>query len=90
MTAATSIEFRLLGPLEAVTASEPLALGGLRQRTLLVLLLLRANETVSRDRLIDDLWGTGQPATAANSLAALVARLRRALPADILLTTQAG
>ena len=90
MTAATSIEFRLLGPLDAVTAGEPISLGGLRQRTLLVLLLLRANEAVSRDRLIDDLWGTEPPATADNSLAALVARLRRVLPADLLLTTQAG
>ena len=90
MTAATSIEFRLLGPLKAVTAGEPIALGGLRQRTLLVLLLLRANEAVSRDRLIDDLWGIEPPATAANSLAALVARLRRVLPANLLLTTQAG
>ena len=57
-----------------------IGLGGLRQRTLLVLLLLRANEAVSRDRLIDDLWGAEPPATAANALAALVARLRR-LPA---------
>lgn len=87
---AVNLEFRLLGPLEALVEGRSIALGGLRQRTLLVLLLLRANESVSRDRLIDDLWGSEPPATAANSLAALVARLRRALPPDVLHTTQNG
>jgi DNA-binding SARP family transcriptional activator len=90
MTTASRPEFRVLGPLEVLDEGRSIALGGLRQRTLLVLLLLRANEAVSRDRLIDDLWGAEPPATAANSLAALVARLRRVLPADLLLTTQAG
>ena len=55
-----------------------------------MLLLLRANEAVSRDRLIDDLWGSEPPATSANSLAAIVARLRRVLPEEVLLTTQGG
>jgi DNA-binding SARP family transcriptional activator len=90
MTAGPRPEFRLLGPLEASVEGQPIALGGLRQRTLLVLLLLRANEAVSRDRLIDDLWGSEPPATAANALAALVARLRRVLPADLLQTGQGG
>lgn len=89
MTAA-KLELRLLGPLEASIDGRPIALGGLRQRTLLVLLALRANETVSRDRLVDDLWGADPPATAPNALAALVARLRRALPPDLLRTTPGG
>ena len=90
MTGHDGPDFRVLGPLEVLDSGRSIGLGGLRQRTLLVLLLLRANEAVSRDRLIDDLWGAEPPATAANSLAALVARLRRALPADLLLTTQGG
>ncbi len=90
MTGHDEPDFRVLGPLEVLDSGRSIGLGGLRQRTLLVLLLLRANEAVSRDRLIDDLWGAEPPATAANSLAALVARLRRALPADLLLTTQGG
>jgi DNA-binding SARP family transcriptional activator len=90
MTAASPPEFRLLGPLEVLVEGRPLSLGGTRQRTLLVLLLLRANEAVSRDRLIDDLWGSEPPATVANALAALVARLRRVLPGDLLRTTQSG
>jgi DNA-binding SARP family transcriptional activator len=54
------MEFRILGPLEVVDADRPLALGGERQRALLALLALlltRANEVVSTDRLIDELWG---------------------------------
>jgi DNA-binding SARP family transcriptional activator len=90
MTGHDGPDFRVLGPLEVLDSGRSIGLGGLRQRTLLVLLLLRANEAVSRDRLIDDLWGAEPPATAANSLAALVARLRRALPVDLLLTTPGG
>jgi DNA-binding SARP family transcriptional activator len=90
MTGHDGPDFRVLGPLEVLEGGRSIGLGGLRQRTLLVLLLLRANEAVSRDRLIDDLWGAEPPATAANSLAALVARLRRSLPADLLLTTPGG
>jgi DNA-binding SARP family transcriptional activator len=89
MTRDETLDFRLLGPLEALAGSRPIALGA-RQRTLLVLLLLRANEVVSRDRLIDDLWGDQPPDAAPNALAALVARLRRALPADVLLTRPGG
>ena len=51
------MEFRILGPLEVVDADRPLPLGGERQRALLALLLTRANEVVSTDRLIDELWG---------------------------------
>ena len=90
MTAAPPPEFRLLGPLEVLVEGRPLSLGGTRQRTLLVLLLLRANEAVSRDRLIDDLWGSEPPATVANALAALVARLRRLLPPGLLHTAAGG
>jgi len=44
-------EFRLLGPLEILRDGEPLKISGERQRALLGLLLLHANEFVSTDRL---------------------------------------
>ena len=69
---------------------EPLALGGARQRAVLALLALRAGELVSRDRLIDDLWGDDAATKPANALAALVARLRKVLPRDVLLTHGSG
>jgi DNA-binding SARP family transcriptional activator len=51
-------EFRILGPFEVLAADgEPLQLGGQRQRAVLVSLLLRANEVVSTDVLVDRLWG---------------------------------
>ena len=73
------MEFRILGPLEVVEDGRSLDLGGPKQRALLAALLLRANEVVSQDALIDDLWGETPPATAAKTLQAYVSRLRKAL-----------
>ena len=44
------MDFRLLGPLEVVEDNRSLALGGVKQRSLLAVLLLHANEVVSTDR----------------------------------------
>ena len=73
------MEFRVLGPLEVVEHGSPLPLGGARQRALLALLLTRANEVVSTDRLIDELWGERPPRGAANALQYHVSRLRKQL-----------
>jgi DNA-binding SARP family transcriptional activator len=51
------MDFRILGPLEVHMDDGPLRLGGTKQRSLLALLLLNANQVVSNDRLIDALWG---------------------------------
>ena len=90
MTSEGTPVFRLLGPLEICVGDRPVRLGGVRQRSLLALLLLRPNEVVSRDRLIDELWRDHAPESAANALAALVARLRRVLPPDTLVTRSGG
>lgn len=71
--------FRLLGPLEVSEHERPLALGGVKQRSLLAVLLLHADELVSTDVLIDRLWGATPPATAAKSVQVYVSRLRKAL-----------
>jgi YVTN family beta-propeller protein len=76
------MEFRLLGPLEVWEDGRPLSLGGTKQRALLAILLLRANEVISRDVLIDELWGEQPPASAAHSVEAYVSRLRKTLRAD--------
>jgi DNA-binding SARP family transcriptional activator len=73
------MDFRLLGPLEVFEHDRPLALGGVKQRSLLAILLLHANELVSTDRLVDQLWGAAPPATAAKSIQVYVSRLRKAL-----------
>src|SRR5262249_13168329 len=61
---------------------EGTALGGPKQRALLALLLLSANEVVSRDHLVDALWGERAPATAQRSLDSYVSRLRALLGPD--------
>ena len=50
------MEFRILGSLEARECGAPLTLGGAKQRALLAVLLLHANEVVSTESLIDLLW----------------------------------
>jgi DNA-binding SARP family transcriptional activator/ABC-type transport system substrate-binding protein len=76
------MQFRLLGPVEVEDDGRPLVLGSAKQRALLAILLLHANEVVSRDRLIDDLWGEQPPASAPHSLEVYVSRLRKTLQPD--------
>jgi DNA-binding SARP family transcriptional activator len=73
------MEFRILGPLEALDEGRVVRLGGSRQRALLAVLLLHANEVVSSDRLTDELWSGATPKDAAKALSVAVARLRKAL-----------
>ena len=84
------MEFALLGPLEVRADGRPLSLGPPKQRALLVLLLLNANRVVSRGRLIDALWGESPPETASKALQVYVSRLRKVLPAGVLLTKSPG
>jgi YVTN family beta-propeller protein len=74
-----TIEFRLLGPLEARIEGRRLQPGSPKQRALLALLLLHANESVSRDRLIDELWGEQAPATVNSAFHVYLSRLRKQL-----------
>src|SRR5262245_3371217 len=84
------MEFRILGPLEAWDEGHELSLGGPKQRALLAVLLLRANEVVPADRLIDELWGDDAPEDGAAALRVNVSRLRKALPQDVLATRSPG
>jgi DNA-binding SARP family transcriptional activator len=83
-------EFRILGPLEASDETGPLLLGGQKQRAVLALLLLDAGRVVSRDRLVDALWGDQPPRTAATSLQNFVSLLRKVLGAGVLETKPPG
>ena len=84
------MEFRLLGPLEVVERDRALPVGAGKQRALLAILLLNANEVVSTDRLHDDLWGEAPPATAAKSIQLYVSRLRKELGDGRLVTRPPG
>src|SRR3954470_19247671 len=84
------MEFRLLGPLEVRAGDGPLPLGGEKQRALLALLLLNANRVVSRERLIDELWGEEPPETVVAMVQVYVSRLRKVLPNGVLSTRAPG
>ncbi|MEU2427482.1 BTAD domain-containing putative transcriptional regulator [Streptomyces sp. NPDC007851] len=72
------MEFRLLGPVEVRHGGEVLALGGPRQRAVLGVLALRANEVVTVRTLVEAVWETA-PASADTNIRTYVAALRRLL-----------
>ena len=84
------LEFRILGSLEVLDGETPVPLGGRNQRALLTLLLLRANEPVSSERLVNELWGEHPPRTATTSLQNAVSQLRKLLGPGLLHTRPAG
>jgi DNA-binding SARP family transcriptional activator len=73
------MEFLILGPVEARDERRAVRLGGSKQRALLAILLLRAGEVVSTDRLIQGLWGEDPPSTAPKMVQVFVSRLRSSL-----------
>jgi DNA-binding SARP family transcriptional activator len=77
--AAEMVQFRLLGPLEAHDGERRVELGRPKQRVLLAILLVHANDVVSLDRLVEELWGAEPPPQAAASVQTYVSNLRRAL-----------
>jgi DNA-binding SARP family transcriptional activator len=86
------MDYRILGPLEVDDGERRLSLGGARQRAVLALLLLHGNEALSRDAIVDELWGENPPLTAAKVLQNCVSALRKELPggADTLRTVGGG
>jgi DNA-binding SARP family transcriptional activator/tetratricopeptide (TPR) repeat protein len=85
-----SLEFGVLGPLEAFSNGAPVALPAMRERKLLAILLVHANEVVSTDRLVQELWGDHPPKTAIPALHNAVSRLRKALGETALQTRTPG
>jgi DNA-binding SARP family transcriptional activator len=84
------LEFRILGPLEVAGDRGVISIGAQKQRALLAVLLVHANEVVSVDRLVDSLWGADPPRTATTSLQNFVAQLRKLLGPDVLVTRPPG
>ena len=71
------MEFRALGELEVWDEGQPLPLHGAVPRSVLAYLLLHANEIVPVDRLVDELWGSAAPGSAAKMVQNAVSRLRK-------------
>jgi len=77
------MEIRLLGPLEVEVDGRLVALGTLKERTLLAVLLLHPNEAVSSERLAEELWGAERPPSAPKLVQTYVSHLRKVVPAAI-------
>ncbi len=69
------MRFRILGPV----SMEPRTPTAAKVRVVLAVLLVRANETVSTESLIDELWDNLPPRTASTTLQVYISQLRRVL-----------
>ena len=69
----------VLGPLSLRVGGEPVEVGGAKIAALLGLLALQPHSTVSRDEIVDVLWGEQPPASHAHLVHTYVGRLRRLL-----------
>ncbi|HEU5491554.1 MAG TPA: BTAD domain-containing putative transcriptional regulator [Gaiellaceae bacterium] len=85
-----TLEFRILGPLEVLSDAGPMRVGSSKQRALLGALLLRPNETLSTQRLVDAIWGERPPATAEKLVQGYVHALRKQLGNGVLQTSAPG
>ena len=90
-----SLVFHILGPFAVLVSNGhepplPLVIGPAKERALLAMLLLRPNETVSADALIDALWGESPPASSRKLLQVYVSHLRKALAEDVIETKSVG
>jgi DNA-binding SARP family transcriptional activator len=72
------MDFCILGPLEVLDEDRAVALAGARQRALLALFVLHVNETLTNERLIDELWGERPPCRCTFRVCARRWRGRRA------------
>jgi DNA-binding SARP family transcriptional activator/ABC-type glycerol-3-phosphate transport system substrate-binding protein len=76
------MRFKVLGPVEVTRDDGPLTLGGPKQRAVLAHLLVRANDLVPADVLIDLVWGEDPPEAARGTLHSYISHLRKALGWD--------
>ena len=84
------MRYAVLGPLEVSGDGRPIEIAGSKQRALLAMLLLHANEVVSTDRLIEALWGEAPPESAGNGLQVYISHLRKLLGRERLQTQPPG
>ncbi|MEC3980616.1 BTAD domain-containing putative transcriptional regulator [Amycolatopsis sp. H20-H5] len=70
---------QLLGPVKGWRGGAEIDLGSAHRRTVLATLAMTPGRTVSREELIDAVWGESPPASAQGSIYTYVSGLRRAL-----------
>ena len=77
-----TLRYSLLGPMCVVGPNGEIDLGGLKQRSVLALLLINPNQPLTADRLIDELWQDTPPNRALATLQTYISNLRRSLEPD--------
>ncbi|MFV0308849.1 MAG: BTAD domain-containing putative transcriptional regulator [Desertimonas sp.] len=76
------MQLAVLGPVELHREGRPVALGGIKQRTVLGILAARRRQVVPVDDLIDGLWPDGPPNSPRKTVQVYVTRLRRVFGDD--------
>ncbi len=76
------MRFKVLGPLQVTGPEGPIPLGGPKQRAVLAHLLVRANELVPAESLIDQVWSGEPPEAARGTIHSYISHLRKALGPD--------
>ncbi|WP_196778179.1 AfsR/SARP family transcriptional regulator [Lentzea aerocolonigenes] len=77
------MEFGLLGAVEVREGDDVVEIGHVRQRSVLVALLVEDGKPVPVDRLLDRVWGERAPLRARDTLYGYVSKLRKLLSLDI-------
>lgn len=73
------LRINMLGEVRATLQGQVVDLGGRRQRAVLARLVVARGAAVTTDRLVDAVWSTTPPPSAAGALQAYISRLRRGL-----------
>ena len=84
------LQFGILGPLAAWGEDREIELGATKQRALLAMLLLHAGETLSKEQLVDALWGKQPPQRPVKAIQVYVSQLRKRLGDGVLVTRAPG
>ena len=83
------VEFRVLGPIEVYSDDTPVHVGGVKQRSILALLVANHGQVVSVDRIVDEIYGDDAASGARRSVQTIVSMLRRVL-GDVVVGTGEG
>jgi DNA-binding SARP family transcriptional activator/predicted negative regulator of RcsB-dependent stress response len=89
-----TVDFQLLGPMEAKAGGQSVAVRGTRQRIVLATLLLEPGRVIPTERLITAVWDEDPPATARTQIQISVSQLRKLLATlglpDAIVTHESG
>ncbi|MFE9403423.1 BTAD domain-containing putative transcriptional regulator [Streptomyces sp. NPDC006530] len=84
------LQFGVFGPLTVRRNGHVTEIPQAKHRIVLAALLLRANRAVTQEELIQHLWGDEPPLTARKTLQGYIARLRKVLGPDAVVSRSSG